>query len=128
MSTFPLYDTLFKEAKNKALTQLQRNKLVSQINLMETKGAEIVLALIWMYYILNENNQQTKPLSNLVYGIELNPSNYVKDDVVFDVSLFPNKLLQILFKFTALNEDHEKQNATKQISVKSKKNALEKEA
>jgi hypothetical protein len=127
MSNFPLYDTLLKETKNKPLTLLQRNKLILQINSMDSKCAEIVLALIWMHYNLNENKTDIKEIPKTIYGVELNPTSYVKEDVVFDTKNFPNKLLQILFKFTTLNEDHEKQNATKQSSVKLKKNVSLKE-
>ena len=119
-SNFPLYDTLLKGTKNKPLTQQQKNKLALQINSMEIKGTELVYALIRMHCVSSNDVLD----GNKMYGVELNES-YAKNDISFDLDIFPNRLLQILLKFTALNVDHEKETASKE---KANKGGLRKQA
>jgi len=94
MSQFPLYTTLATNLSNKDLTIAQKTRFLSSIKDMEPEAHELIYILIKCYYLNNEDGDPEKIPYNL------NPS---KDRIDCDLSVFPNRLKQLLFKFATVH-------------------------
>lgn len=92
MTSFPLYDSLIKGISTKNLLVKQKNELISNIINFDQSGSELIYTLI-RFYGKNDNND-----SELPYEAEK-----VDGKVVFDLEKMPNKLKQILYKFSVLH-------------------------
>src|SRR3990167_2816913 len=87
---FPLYTSLISGIPEKALTVAQKNEFVKKVEKMDLGGHEAMFALLKFYYIENETNSPfTVPYNG----------EFVKNDVTFNLTSFPPKLQQILYKF-----------------------------
>ncbi len=109
MSQFPLYNTLMSNLLEKDLTVIQKKDLVKKIELMDTDGHELIYALIKCYYIDNNKGNCLALPYNAVLS---------KDKMQFNITDFPEKLRQLLYKFANLHkkkleEDEEKISSTK---------------
>ena len=98
MSKFPLYDSLSKDISTEDLSTIQKRTFIKRVEKMDNNGYELIYALIRMYQI--ENNEDDNTSFMLPYnGI------YVETDINFDLDNFPKYLKQILFKFVSMHLD-----------------------
>ncbi len=95
MNNFPLYDNIIKGIKNKDLTAKQKSDLVKRIYEMDENNTNLVYALM-RAYSLNDGSK----FSLLPYKGERLDSSTIK----FDLEKLPNKLKQILYKFSELHD------------------------
>lgn len=93
MDNFPLYDTLICDLPSKDLTLKQKKDFLTKIETIDLQGAELVYTLIRAYqiYDLNDNPTVSLPFE----GKMLNENS----DLEFNISKFPIKLRQLLYKF-----------------------------
>lgn len=89
---FPLYFTLERDISSKELTQKQLKQLKTKINETEDLNHEHIYMLILSYKLENEDKTYTIPYNGIINN----------DTITFDISSFPAKLKQILFKFSTL--------------------------
>lgn len=94
-SNFPLYDNLCQDTPSKDLTTKQKNDFMEKVNNLNDIGYELIYALIKVYQIENdsENNSNILPYNG----------KFINNDMKFDLNLLPNKLKQILYKFIQLH-------------------------
>ena len=91
MSKFPLYDSLYKEAEDKATSSPRIKFFLSKINSLDQDGYELVYVLIKIYYLKHNDD------SGIVWPYN---GKYVnKTDISFDFNTFPNKLKNMLYNF-----------------------------
>ena len=95
MSKFPLYDSLSKDIKTEDLSVIQKRTFIKRVNKMDTRGHELIYALIRMYQI--ENNEENTSFMLPYNGI------YVNTDIHFDLDKIPKNLKNILFKFVSIH-------------------------
>jgi hypothetical protein len=95
MSNFPLYDNMMKGIKNKDLTAKQKSDLIKKINNIDENGVKLLYALIKSFSI---NDGLKTP--NLPYNGERCESSSIS----FDLEKFPNKLKQMLYKFSDIHD------------------------
>jgi len=93
MITFPLYDNLISQVEEKELTLLEREKLCVDIKKLDSKGHELMYALIKVYHMKNEENAYKLP-----YGMKS-----LKAGHRVDLNVLPFQLQQILVKFIELH-------------------------
>lgn len=89
MSTFPLYDSLVSNIEEKDLTASQKLSFVKKTNKIDIIGRELMYALIKVYEKENENTLSEFPYEGIIEN----------DSITFDLSNFPIKLRQLLYKF-----------------------------
>jgi hypothetical protein len=99
MSYFPLYENLIQELPTKDLTQKQKDEFVKNILKIDTNGMELIYALIHFYFISHENDNITEVPYNGT-KTELENHNY---DVSWEITQFPIKLRQLLYKFVSMH-------------------------
>ena len=92
---FPLYTSLSTKLSSRDLTVAQKTYFQKQVESMSESEHELIYALIKAYNIAQEN----KASLTLPYG-----GKFVKNDLVFDLEKFPNKLRQLLYKFICLHD------------------------
>jgi hypothetical protein len=93
MSSFPFYDMLSNNIKNKDLTIKQKNEFMTKISHIDEKGTELLYLIIRLYEI--NNNKDVIESYKLPYS-----GNYInKTDIQFDLEQFPVILKQMLYKF-----------------------------
>lgn len=92
MSKFPLYDSLYKEAEDTDLTASQKKSFISKIQNIDIDGYELLYALIRSYQVEVDG-------INTKFDIPYSGKYVNKNDIEFDLSIFPNKLKRILYKF-----------------------------
>lgn len=103
--TFPLYQDLMKNTNEVPLTDEEKDELIKRIKKLDTLGHELVYALIRNYQIEHETT----------YEIPYDGKN-LKLGLKFDLEKIPNRLSQIIFKFS---EKHlEKMKEDKNLSRK----------
>lgn len=107
MSKFPLYDSLSKNIKDVDIGITKKKIFLKRIDKMDKNGHELIYALIRMYQI--ENNETSTSFSLPYDGI------FVNKDISFDIDKLPNKLKQILFKFSGI---HMKKMTEEQVIIK----------
>ncbi len=90
MSRFPLYDTLIYNTPDRDLTILQKNELIKRITSLDQEAHELIYALIKSYYIEHSSRDLAMP-----YNGQLQ-----KERIVFNLIDLPNRLRQLLYKFT----------------------------
>ena len=90
--SFPLYDTLYRETENKDLTKDQKEELILKIKNIDSKGIELIYAIIRKYQLQNDNSSMSS--FTLPYK-----AIQQKTGVKFDLEMFPNKLKQMIYKF-----------------------------
>lgn len=96
MDNFPLYDTLVGDLPGKDLTLKQKKDFTIKIETIDSQGAELVYTLIRAYQI---NELGDTPSPSLPFeGKMLN-----KNDLEFNISKFPIKLRQLLYKFLCVH-------------------------
>lgn len=91
MSSFPLYDTLYKEASDVDLTSKQKDDFMIKIKTIDITGAELIYALIRMYQMDVSDDRSTFKLPF--------EGRFYKNDMKFNLENFPFKLKQILYQF-----------------------------
>ena len=96
MSNFPFYDSIMKDIKNKDLTLKQKNEFITNINKIDSDGAELIYALIRIFQLQNEDNPLTCILPYSGRFLK-------KNEMQFDLNEFPNKLKQLLYKFLTMH-------------------------
>ena len=96
MSNFPLYDSLSVERNNEDLSFKQKDDFIKIVKSIDTKGHELIYALIRTYQL---ENCEDKSTFKLPYG-----GKYVKTDIKFDLNDIPNDLKNILYKFVLKHE------------------------
>ena len=101
MRKYPLYDNLSKDVNDIDLTITQKRILIKRIPKIDKYGHELIYALIRMYQYENkeENTSFTLPYNG----------EYKDDNVCFNIDKLPNKLKQILFKFSGIHVDKMKE-------------------
>ena len=96
--TFPLYNNLESEIDESFdtidLTTRQKTKLLKAITEMDTQGAELVYALIKVYYL--------KHTQNTDFDLPYN-GKYENDCVYFNINDIPFRLKHILLSFINLH-------------------------
>jgi len=97
MSSFPLYDSLIVDVSNDELKIEEKDDFMKMIKTFDTNGYELIYALIRVFQL--ENNED-KSTFKLPYG-----GKYVKNDILFDLNEFPNKLKQLLYKFVKIHHN-----------------------
>lgn len=94
MNNFPLYTSLMTNIRNRDLTPVQKNDFLKKIAMMKEEGHELIYALIKVFYIEHE----TDGALHIPYGGVLKNKS-----LTFDLNQLPNKLKQILYKFTKIH-------------------------
>jgi len=112
MSKFPLYDSLSKDISSNDLTVTQKRSFVRRVSKIDTRGHELIYALIRMHQV--ENNEK-----NTSFTLPYN-GTFIETDINFDLDKFPSILKQILFKFLGVHIDKmkEEKSIEKQTPVK----------
>ena len=100
MTYFPLYDNLIQELPNKDLTLKQKDEFSKNILKIDTNGMELIYALIHFYFIRNESMSDIVDIPYSGTKIENENDNY---DITWEISNFPNKLRQLLYKFVSMH-------------------------
>lgn len=95
MSTFPLYNVISKDIKNKDLTAKQKIEFIKKIDTMDENSIKLIYALIRAYSLNDGSKFCLIPYG----GNKINQS-----DISFDLEKFPNKLKQILYKFIDVHD------------------------
>lgn len=95
MSSFPLYDTLYKEASEIDLTSKQKDDFMAKIKTIDTAGSELMYALIRMYQMEMSDDRSTFKLPF--------EGRFYKNDMKFNLENFPFKLKQILYQFLSIH-------------------------
>lgn len=92
MSNFPLYDSLMKEETSvEDLTNKQKNELVKLVKTLDEIGFELIYTLIRVFQLENSEDKST---FKVPYG-----GKFIKNDIKFDLDLFPIKLKHIIYIF-----------------------------
>lgn len=81
-------------AKNKDLSAHQKKELIQKIECMDESGVKLVYALIKMFSLSNNCKKSSLPYD----------SKRESESLSFDLEKFPNKLKQILYKFSDLHD------------------------
>jgi len=120
MNTFPLYDTLLSDVKDKKdLETIEKTRLAKWINQnLDQDGRNKIYALI-RYFELNDDEKK----SDIVREIIPFGGKYSNGELIFELDGFPNVLLKILYSFTKLHIQHMKD---QQKMEKKLKNCLNK--
>lgn len=92
MSTFPLYEQMSRDIKNKDLTKKQKKEFVTLVSKIDTHGAELMYVLIRIFEMNNSKMSGT-------YKLPYSGTYTSKNDITFDLESLPIKLKQLLFKF-----------------------------
>lgn len=93
--SYPFYDLVNKNIKDKDLTLNQKKKMINKINKFDNNGKELIYAIIKVYEIKNTSKFA---VFNLPYsGIT------VDNNVIFDLEKLPFNLKQMLNKFVNLH-------------------------
>lgn len=109
MSEFPLYDTLYKNCKDKDLTKEEKTELLEKIGQLDPKGYELLFVLIKIYS--NNNRKKAENFSLIPYsGVRVNSNDYT-----FEFAKIPFKLRQMLYIFVGrhietMNETRAREN------------------
>lgn len=85
----PLYDNLFRSTEDIDLTATQKNTLVKNVKKMDQLGYDMIYVFVRLY----EDSTSEFPYE----------CKFSKADLKLDVDKLPNKLKQILFKFSTLH-------------------------
>lgn len=106
MESFPLYDTLYNDVKDKkSLDQTEKTKLTKLINqTLDQDGKNKIYALI-RYFDLN---YESISVSGNVREIIPYNGRYVNGELIFDLDNLPDILQKILSGFTKLHIQHMK--------------------
>lgn len=96
--SFPLYESISKDVKNKDLTLKQKTELLRNIDNLDSNGNENMFALIRVFEL--ENDRENFKTFKLPYS-----GKYINNekDIQFDLDSFPVKLKQILYAFSILH-------------------------
>ena len=89
MSQFPLYITMMTGIPDKDLTVLQKKEFIEKVSTVDSDTYELIYALIKCFYIENSGEKLAIPYKGFLSDKGVN----------FDLSEFPNKLRQLLYKF-----------------------------
>jgi hypothetical protein len=103
MSNLPLYNSLSTGLVKKDLTAKQKTDFLTILEKFDTRGYELVYALIRVFQIENEVETVSE---DLPYG-----GVTKKSDIVFDFGTIPIPLRQILYKFAKIHEKSIKETA-----------------
>ena len=95
MSNFPLYNNLVESTTTKDLTVSSKREMIKTIKNLDNQGFELLYVLIKVYYI---NNSLDSSNFTLPYN-----GKFVDQNVHFDLEKLPNRLKQILKKFTTIH-------------------------
>lgn len=91
--SFPLYDSLTKSIPKKDLSVKQKKDFITDIEIFDQDGIELIYALTRVYQLQNNDSNSN---FNLPYG-----GKFIKDDIKFDLDDFPIPLKRILYKFVS---------------------------
>lgn len=94
-TNFPLYDNLYQNIQSKDLTVKQKNDFMEKIKNINDIGSELIYALIRVYQMENNNED-----NSIILPYD---GKFIDNDMIFDLNLLPNKLKQILYKFVKLH-------------------------
>lgn len=111
-TTFPLYNTIISDVRNRDLTEKQKEKLVNKIKSLDQEGKDLIYLLIRFYEL--DSNESLDSLS-LPYGGVISGG-----ELTFDLDKFPNKLKQVLHKFVnahTIKMKEEKDRAKKKSAI-----------
>jgi len=94
--SFPLYDSLTKSIPKKDLSIKQKKDFITDIQIFDQDGIELIYALTRVYKLQNNDDTHNNSNFNLPYG-----GKFIKDDIKFDLDDFPIPLKRILYKFVS---------------------------
>jgi hypothetical protein len=100
MSNFPLYDNLVKDIPKKDLTVQQKEEFISKVQDIDSKGRDLIFALIQFYRIENEDDKSSEDLP--YKGIREENEKGLKN-LTWSFTDFPLKLRHILHKFILIH-------------------------
>jgi len=108
--SYPFYDLVNKNIKNKDLTKKQKESMIKKITQFDKNGKELLYAIIKVHYIKNSHSSNS---------LKLPFNGQINDDgVIFKLDDLPFELRQILNKFVNL---HFKQNMKNRQQMKKDK-------
>jgi len=97
MSTFPLFDQLYRETDNKDLSTSQKKTFLTKMEKIDNEGMQLLFALISTYQEkIDESNRNIIP-----YGGKKTGTKIV--DIEYNIDTIPNHLRQILHKFLLMH-------------------------
>lgn len=100
MSNFPLYDNLAKDIPKKDITTKQKEEFIRKVQCVDSKGRDLIFALIQFYLIENEDGYLSEDLP--YKGIrEKNEKGL--ENLTWSFNDFPIKLRHILHKFILIH-------------------------
>ena len=100
MNNFPLYNSLIQNIPTKDLSVKQKEEFIKKVQNIDTKGRDLILALIQFYRI--ENNKEDIKSSIPYNGIsEVTKEN--TENLTWSLGDFPIKLRNILYKFIIMH-------------------------
>jgi len=94
MNSFPLYTSLSVNLPNKSLTARQKQEFINKTKTMDQEGHELIYALMRVFFLENEG---CSPY-NILYG-----GQYTGKNIMFDLDNIPEKLQQLLYKFSKIH-------------------------
>jgi hypothetical protein len=95
--SFPLYTTLSKDLKSKPLTKAAETKLLSNITRLDSKGKELVFALVKAYEKQHSSSDDTTSSFN---PFSIPYSGIIKESsITFNLNNFPIPLKNIINTF-----------------------------
>jgi len=112
MNNFPLYNNLIKNIPNKDLSVKQKEEFIKKVKNIDSKGRDLIFALIQFYRIENNKKEDIKTIIPYKGVSEVSKEN--TDNLTWSLGDFPIKLRNILYKFIIMHmqtmEDDAKRN------------------
>ena len=100
MSNFPLYDNLVKDIPKKDITVQQKEEFISKAQVIDSKGRDLIFALIQFYRIENGDDQLSE---DLPYKGVREQNEKGLENLTWSFTDFPIKLRHILYKFILIH-------------------------
>ena len=94
MSMISLFESLKNDAENKDLQPDQKEELIHNIKSLDEKGYELFFVLVKLY--------EMDTIPNTTNGLPYE-CKFIAKEYRFDLEKFPDRLKQILFKFTTMH-------------------------
>ena len=111
MNNFPLYNSLITNIPTKDLSVKQKEEFIKKVQNIDSKGRDLIFALIQFYRIENNN----KDIKNIIpYNGVSEVTKENTENLTWSLGDFPIKLRNILYKFIVMHmqtmEDDAKRN------------------
>lgn len=106
--SFPLYEILIKDVKDKELTKEEKLKLISIIPTLDQKEHDNIFTLIRIHGLKNNYSKN-------IFDIPYNGQNLNKNDtsqsIKFNVDKLPHIVGQLIFKFLTIHIERMSENS-----------------